>query len=108
MLNLSHKGLDVEEIPWLLTEKQTIAFSGQKLVPVLVDGDKTVTDSWKIARHLELTYPDRPSLFGGEVAEAQSLFIKFWCEKTLNLIVFRIILSDLFEHIHPLYKPYFR
>jgi glutathione S-transferase len=40
---LKHKRLDFEEIPWRFSEKQTIAFSGQKRVPVLVDGDGVFT-----------------------------------------------------------------
>ncbi len=31
-------------------------------VPVLVDGDRWIADSWTIANYLEDTYPDRPSL----------------------------------------------
>ena len=64
-LALAHKGLAVETIPWRFTEKDAIAFSGQCRVPVLVDGETTVFDSWSIATYLEDTYPDRPSLFGG-------------------------------------------
>jgi glutathione S-transferase len=89
-------------------EKDAIAFSGQKLVPVLVDGDKTVSDSWEIAKYLESTYSDRPSLFGGSTGEGLALFIKFWCEQKLNRIVLRIILPDLFACLHEKDKPYFR
>ncbi len=56
---LKHKGLNAEEIPWRFTEKEAIAFSGQGLVPVLVDGDKVINDSWEIAHYLETTYSDR-------------------------------------------------
>ncbi|MEC4814659.1 MAG: glutathione S-transferase family protein [Scytonema sp. PMC 1069.18] len=105
---LRHKGLDVEEIPWRFTEKEAIAFSGQKLVPVLVDGDTTVVDSWEIARYLETTYPESPSLFGGETAEAEALFIKFWCEQNLNSLLFRIIILDIFNNLHEKDKAYFR
>jgi glutathione S-transferase len=34
-------------------------------VPVLVDGDRWIADSWTIANYLEDTFPDSPSLFGG-------------------------------------------
>ena len=105
---LRHKGLDVEEIPWRFTEKESIAFSGQQLVPVLIDDDKVITDSWEIARYLEITYPNRPSLFGGEVGEAEALFIKSWCEQIIDPIILRIILTDLFTHLHPKDKAYFR
>lgn len=105
---LKHKGLEAEEIPWRFTEKEAIAFSNQKLVPVLVDSDKTITDSWEIARYLETAYPDRPSLFGSSVGEAEALFIKFWCEQTIHPIVFRLILPDIYQRIHEKDKGYFR
>ena len=37
-------------------------------VPVIVDKNhdgKCVNDSWEIAKYLEKTYPDQPSLFKG-------------------------------------------
>ncbi len=105
---LKHKGLDAEEIPWRFTEKEAIAFSGQGKVPVLVDGDKTVTDSWEIVRYLEATYGDRPSLFGGTMGESGALFIKYWCLQTINPPLFRIILPNLFQHLHEKDKAYFR
>ena len=64
-LALAHKNLPVETIPWRFTEKAEIAASGQTLVPVLVDGDRRIADSWTIANYLEDTFPDSPSLFGG-------------------------------------------
>ena len=38
---LAHKGLAVETIPWRFTDKAEIVASGQKFVPVLVDGDRS-------------------------------------------------------------------
>ena len=42
---LAHKGLDVETRPWRFTDKEALAFAHHDKVPVLVDGDTTVTDS---------------------------------------------------------------
>lgn len=42
---LKHKGIHAEVVPWRFTEKDAIAFSGQGKVPVLVDGDTSVTAS---------------------------------------------------------------
>jgi len=105
---LEHKGLVAETVPWRFVEKDVIAFSGQKTVPVLVDGDTTVSDSWEIARYLEAAYPKRPSLFGGPAGEGLALFVKFWCEQTLNRIVIRIILLDIYRCLHEKDKAYFR
>jgi hypothetical protein len=73
-LALAHKGLTVEAIPWHFTDKDAIAMSGQGRVPVLLDGDKVVSDSWTIAEYLEDAYPDRPSLIGwrGRSGERQA------------------------------------
>lgn len=105
---LKHKGLDFETIPWRFIEKDAIAFSGQKSVPVLVDGDRTVSDSWEIARYLESTYPDRPGLFGCATGEAHALFVKLWCDQVLQSLLFGIILPDLYARLHEADKPYFR
>ncbi|HZA56423.1 MAG TPA: glutathione S-transferase N-terminal domain-containing protein [Candidatus Udaeobacter sp.] len=105
---LEHKSLAAETVPWRFVEKEVIAFSGQKAVPVLVDGDTTVSDSWEIAKYLESAYSERPSLFGGPAGEGLALFVKFWCEQTLNRIVLRIILPDLFACLHDKDKAYFR
>ena len=50
---LAHKELSVETIPWRFTEKEAIAKSGQPRVPVLVDGDQWIANSWTIANYLE-------------------------------------------------------
>ena len=105
---LEHKGLAAETVPWRFVEKDVIAFSGQKAVPVLVDGEKVVSDSWEIARYLEHAYSDKPSLFGGPAGEGLALFVKFWCEQTLNRVILRLILPDLFRCLHEKDKAYFR
>lgn len=72
---LRHKALGAEEIAWRFTEKDAIAFSGQKSVPVLIDGGATVTDSWEIARYLERRYPDRPRLFADYIVFGAFQFV---------------------------------
>jgi glutathione S-transferase len=107
-LALVHKGLDFESIPWRFTEKQEIAFSGQQLVPVLVDGEKTVTDSQAIAEYLEATYPNAPSLFGGAQGHALTEFVRRWSDGVLAASLVRILVPDIYQIIHPKDQPYFR
>ena len=107
-LALAHKGLEVETIPWRFTEKDAIAFSGQSRVPVLVDGERTVADSWAIANYLEDRYPDRPSLFGGETGRALAKFVNSWADHTLVGPVARVVLMDIFERLDEKDKAYFR
>jgi glutathione S-transferase len=107
-LALAHKGLVVETIPWRFTDKSAIAFSGQERVPVLVDGDRVVSDSWAIATYLEAAYPDRPSLFGGPSAMAVSYFINCWADGVLAPAMARLLAVDIFAHLHEKDRAYFR
>jgi glutathione S-transferase len=79
---LYHKGLAFETRPVRISDKAAIAFSGQTNVPILVDGARTIADSWKIAEYLEDTYPDHPSLFGpGPAARPQARFFNSWTDR---------------------------
>jgi glutathione S-transferase len=105
---LAHKGLAVETMPWRFTEKDVIAFSGSERVPVLLDGDKTIPDSWAIACYLEDAYPDRPSLFGGAAGRAPTRFLNSWADTVLNPGMIRFVLMDIFRVIDPKDRDYFR
>lgn len=105
---LAHKGLDAEVVPWKFTEKDKIAFSGQGMVPVLSDGDTTVHDSWSIAVYLEDGYPDRPSLFGGAVGRGVTRTLNHWVNMQLHPALIRVIIGDIFAHLHPDDVEYFR
>ena len=104
---LAHKGLEVEALPWRFTDKDDIAFSGQGSVPVLVDGERSVVDSWEIALYLDETYPDKP-LFGCPAAQGHAFFVKHWCERVLHPGVMKVIILDLFEILHEKDRSYFR
>ncbi|MCK8786215.1 glutathione S-transferase family protein [Roseomonas sp. NAR14] len=106
-LALAHKGLDVETVPWRFAEKAAIAFSGQGLVPVLVDGETVVSDSWRIATYLEEAYPDRPSLFGGPAGMALTRFVANWADAVVNAGLARLIVSDIPAHLDPGDLDYF-
>jgi glutathione S-transferase len=105
---LAHKGLSFESVPWRFTEKDAIAFSSQGLVPVLVDDDRVVADSWAILQYLERTYPDSALLAEGAEAWAYALFIKHWAERSLQPAIQRVILPDVLAHLHPKDQAYFR
>lgn len=107
-LALAHKDLEFETIPWRFTEKEAIAISGQDKVPVLVDGERVVSDSWTITEYLEDTYPERPSLFGGPTGRAHALFVKHWTEIAVQMPLLRLILTDIHRHLHEKDKDYFR
>lgn len=107
-LALAHKGLPVETRPWRLTDKPAIAASGQDKVPVLVDGDRVVADSWRIAEYLEDTYPDRPSLFGGEGGRALARFVNAWADAVMIGGIARLVVADIPSLLAEQDRDYFR
>ena len=105
---LLHKGLQFETVPWRFADKEAIAFSGQGLVPVLIDNDQVVHDSWAIADHLERTYPEAPSLFGGDKGQSLTRFINEFTNSVVIPGIARLIVSDIFKVIHERDRAYFR
>jgi glutathione S-transferase len=106
-LALAHKHLTAQTLPWHFTEKQRLAFSGQGKVPVIVDGETVVADSWAIAVYLERAYPDRPSLFGGG-GIAHAAFINAWADGVLQPGIGRLIVTDILRVLRPEDQGYFR
>jgi len=104
---LAHKGLAFDTVPVRFTDKALIAFSGQERVPVIRDGETVVSDSWAIATWLEDTYPDRPSLFGGDVGRGLAHFLNVWTDRALHLAMIRLIIADILEHVDPADREYF-
>lgn len=96
---LAHKELAAECVPVGFTDKETIAFSGQDRVPVLIDDGETISDSWNIACHLEDKYPQRPSLFGGATGRSLTRFVDLWATRTMFPHLVRLVLCDVVEHL---------
>lgn len=106
-LALAHKGLAVETIPWRFTEKAEISASGQELVPVLVDGDRWISDSWNIASYLEDTHPDRTLLFGGAAGRSLTRYYSSFADG-LVAAIFPFIALDILDRIAAEDRDYFR
>ena len=105
---LAHKGLSAESIPWCFTEKDAIAPHKSEKVPVLLDGENSVADSWAIANYLEDRYPDRPSLFGGPGGRAMGRMINWWGDIAVVGGMFPLIVADIPAHLKPVDAAYFR
>ncbi len=105
---LAHKGLDHETIPWRFTEKDAIRPHKSEKVPVLLDGDKAVVDSWVIANYLDDAYPDRPSLFGGAGGRAVGRMLNWWGDTVVLGGIFPLIVADIPQHLHEKDQVYFR
>lgn len=94
-LALAHKGLAAQVRPVRVSDKAAIAFSGQDKVPILVDGEHTVSDSWKIALHLEAAYPGHPSLFGGPVGMGLTRWVNAWVDRQLIPATVPLVVCDV-------------
>jgi glutathione S-transferase len=96
-LALAHKGLDFETIPLKFSEKKKLAFSGQEQVPVLVDGDNIIFDSWTIACYLENNYSDSPALFSNASDQALTRIFNHWFDELVTLKLFPLMVPDNFD-----------
>ncbi len=95
---LAHLGLDAEFRPVRVSDKQAIAFSGQAKVPILVDGDTVVYDSWRIAQHLEQQFGNaQRSLFGGAVGNGLTRMINAWADRQVLSGAAPLVACDLIE-----------
>lgn len=105
---LAQKGLRAETMPWRFADRAAIAPHGAEKVPVLIDGDRAIVDSWAIAEYLEEAYPDRPSLFGGTPGRELARFVNAWSDAVLVPGIARLIVADIVKVLHPGDAAYFR
>ncbi|OJF95185.1 glutathione S-transferase family protein [Pararhizobium antarcticum] len=107
-LSLAHKGLAYETVPVAFTEIPAIENGATKTVPLLRDGDRLVSDSFAIALYLDETYPDRPSLFGGEGGKALARFVESWAQTVVHTALVRFVVLDIHDCLGPEDRAYFR
>jgi RNA polymerase-associated protein len=91
-LALAHKGIEVE---WIDVDpedrSEVVRVSGQELVPVLVDGERVLSDSPVILEYLEQRFPE-PPLYPADPARRAELrtfvdwFNRVW-KRPPNLLV---------------------
>ena len=108
VMSLHHKGLDFTEVPTPFTEIKTIEGGASPIVPLLRDGDALVRDSFAIADYLEATYPDRPSLFGGEGGRAACRLVEGYSQTIIQAALMKIIVKDIHDSLAPVDQAYFR
>jgi glutathione S-transferase len=98
---LAHKGITpAVELCWH-SDKRKLAFSGQHLVPVVVDGERVVSDSWQIACHLDEAYPDRPLLMDGVQGRSFARFLNSWTDTIIGRPLVRSLYLDILKSLHP-------
>ena len=105
---LAHKGLDFEAQATPYAAIKTIGNGFSPTVPVIDDGGRLMRESFDIALHLEATYPDRPSLFGGEGGKAMAAFIDSWSSSIISRPALAMIIKDVHDRLSPEDQIYFR
>src|SRR5579871_6030083 len=105
---LKHKGLAFDTRPVRMSDKEAIAFSGGKTVPVIRDGETVVRDSWAIAEHLESRHPQAPTLFGGEIGRGVSHAFNAWVDRAVVPAMLPLVVADIHERIDPADDAFFR
>jgi glutathione S-transferase len=105
---LAHKGLAFETRPTPFTKVPDIGGGFSKTVPVIDDGGRLVRESFDIAVYLEETYPDRPSLFGGEGGRSEAKFIESWALTEVHPLLLTLIVLDIHNQLGPDDQAYFR
>lgn len=105
---LAHKGLEHEARPTRFIDIPKIEGGQVKTVPALRDGERLIVDSWAIVRHLETSYPERPSLFGGAGGEEVTRFVQSWCAAVLHGGLIGLLVMDIWRHLVPEDQDYFR
>ncbi|MEQ8708011.1 MAG: glutathione S-transferase family protein [Rhodospirillales bacterium] len=105
---IRHKGLEAEHVAVGFADKRTLDFVDYKKVPVLVDGDRTVTDSWDIAVYLDEFYADRPALMAGPEARGLARFVNHWTDTVINAALAPMIVADILDDVTDLDEAHFR
>jgi len=106
-LALLHKGLEFVSRPVRFTDKAELAFSGQKLVPVLREDDRVVHDSLAIFRYLDEAYPRRP-LLGDPTAYQRAKVIERLTFMSMRMPLLKILVPRVHAVIDPADRDYFR
>ncbi len=105
---LRHKGLEAEHVAVGFADKSNLDFTDYKKVPVLRDGDQTITDSWNIAIYLDEAYADRPALMAGPEARGLARFVNHWADTVINAALAPIIVADILDDVAECDSDHFR
>src|SRR5690606_28393058 len=105
---LAHKGLAYESVPTPFTAVKGVENGACGTVPVIRDGGRVVGDSFDIAVYLEETYPERPTLFGGEGGKAAARFVEKWSQTTVHPYLGAAALMDIHDRLDPADQAHFR
>ena len=75
---LKHKGFDIDIVPGGFTGIMERTGGRSERLPVIVDDDRWILDSWLIAEYLDEKYPQRPTLLDGQSMRTLTRFLEGW------------------------------
>ncbi|MGO1766860.1 MAG: glutathione S-transferase family protein [Advenella sp.] len=107
-LALAHKRLAFDSVSVGFMDKDKIAFSGSRLVPVLTDGDTVVSESLDILEYLDSTYGQAPLGLDSESGRARVRFISELILRHITPQIFKPALMAIYEAQPDCAKGYFR
>ena len=105
---IAHKGFAVEGVPTSFTGVRRILDGAYQRLPVIVDEDRVVADSWAIAEYLDQRYPDRPMLFGSECEAGLVRFLDAWLWRDVFPPLFHCYVLDNIQQAFPEDRAYLR
>lgn len=105
---LKHKGLPFETVGVPMSDKAAIEFSGGRTVPVIRDAAAVVRDSWAIAQHLEVGYPQGFPLFGGPIGQGLTFTFNTWVDRVVVPAMVPVVVADVFARIDPVDREHYR
>ncbi len=84
-------------------------FTGaNRTVPILIDGDREIGESWQIAEYLSQHRDPEGQLFGGAGGKLLAAFVTDWVDATVMGQVYRMIVKDVHDALHPEDRDFFR
>lgn len=106
---LNLKGIEFESIPLTYLEihsvlPEVLHKTEGCTVPVLVDNEMVIQDSFKIAQYLDENYPG-PSIFYGGLALQE--FAYNWMERAILFPLFKLTILDIADKLDEGSKEYF-
>ena len=105
---LKHKGFDIDLVDGGFTDILERTGGRSDRLPVIVDGDQWVLDSFLIAEYLDEAYPDRPLLFPHTPYNPAMRFLDTWIWNTVIGAWFDNYIADYHDLSRPEDQAYVR
>ncbi|HUG62979.1 MAG TPA: glutathione S-transferase N-terminal domain-containing protein [Methylomirabilota bacterium] len=105
---LALKGIAYETIPVPFTGIAEIGRGSFRTVPVMVDGEQRVGDSFAIAEHLEARHQGAPLFPLGDAGRAAARFVEGLMNGLVQPAISPLIGADIHRRLQPVDHDYFR